>query len=57
LLILNDNIAIEVKVNKNVSDQDLKGLKALCEENKLKNYIVACCEKERRIVDGIEVLP
>jgi len=55
--ILNDSIAIEVKASKNLSDQDLKGLRALREENKLKNYIVVCREEQRRVVDNIVIIP
>jgi predicted AAA+ superfamily ATPase len=55
--ILDDETAIEVKASKNISGQDLKNLKALREEKKLKNYIVVCCEKEKRIVDGIKIVP
>jgi Predicted ATPase (AAA+ superfamily) len=55
--ILADDTAIEVKASKNVSYQDLKNLKALREEKKLKNYIVVCCEKEKRVVDNIKIIP
>lgn len=55
--ILADETAIEVKASKNVSNQDLKNLRALREEKKLKNYIVVCCEKEKRVVDNIKIVP
>lgn len=55
--ILNNNTAIEVKCSKNISYGDLKNLKVLREEKKLKNYFLVCLEKEPRIVDGIKILP
>jgi uncharacterized protein len=55
--ILNDETAIEVKASKNISQQDLKNLKSLKEEKKLKDYIIVCREKEKRIVDGIKIIP
>lgn len=55
--ILNNEVAIEVKVKKNVSKQDLKGLFAIKEEKKLKRYICVSLESTYRIIDGIEVMP
>lgn len=55
--ILNSNTAIEVKASKTVSAQDLKGLKMLREEGRLKKYILVSLEKEPRRVDGIQILP
>jgi uncharacterized protein len=55
--ILGDEIAIEVKGSKNIAPQDLKNLKALREEQKLKKYILVCCEQVPRVVDGITILP
>lgn len=55
--ILDGHTAIEVKGSENISIQDLKNLKALREEKKLKNYFLVCLEKEPRIVDGIKILP
>lgn len=55
--ILADEIAIEVKASKNIAGQDLKNLKALREERKLKDYLLVCCEKEPRLVDGIKIMP
>ena len=51
------NTAIEVKGSKNISSQDLKNLKALQEEKKLKNYVLVCLEKEPRIIEQIQILP
>ena len=55
--ILSDSTAIEVKSSSTISPQDLKGLKALQEEKKLKHYVLVCFEKEPRIVNGIRILP
>jgi predicted AAA+ superfamily ATPase len=55
--ILDSKTAIEVKATKTVSAQDLKGLKMLKEEGRLKKYVLVCMEKETRTVDGIEILP
>ncbi len=56
--IVNDTMAIEVKSSATISYQDLKGLKALQEENtSLKHFIVVNLEKTLRNVDGIQILP
>jgi len=55
--ILNDRTAIEVKAKTNVSDRDLRGLRALREERLLKHYVVASLEVVPRRVDGIQILP
>ncbi len=55
--ILNEQMAIEVKAKKTIHTHDLKGLKALQEEKKLKRYICVCFEKEKRVIEGIEVTP
>jgi predicted AAA+ superfamily ATPase len=56
-LILDEEIAVEVKAKKVIGANDLKGLKALKEEKLLKRYICICFEKVPRIVEGIEVMP
>lgn len=51
-------VAVEVKGTEHVSDADLKGLRALSEETKLKRRIVVSREKTSRATDdGIEILP
>jgi predicted AAA+ superfamily ATPase len=55
--ILDEKIAIEIKAKKVISNNDLKGLKALKEEKLLSRYICVCFEKESRISEGIEILP
>lgn len=55
--IIGDHTAIEVKAKENVSPQDIKSLRALAEEKKLKRYLCVCFEPRMRKVDGIVVLP
>ena len=55
--ILGDHTAIEVKAKENVSAQDLKSLRALAEEKKLKHYLCVSLEPRPRTVGGISVLP
>lgn len=55
--ILGDHTAIEVKAKENVSAQDLKSLRALAEEKKLKRYLCVSLSPRTRSVDGVIVLP
>lgn len=55
--ILGEHTAIEVKAKENVSVQDLKSLRALAEEKKLKRYLCVSLSPRTRTVDGIVVLP
>lgn len=55
--ILADTTAVEVKASRTVGPQDLRSLRALQEEKKLKNYVVACLEETPRTVGGIQILP
>jgi predicted AAA+ superfamily ATPase len=55
--ILGDHTAIEVKAKENVSPDDLRSLKAIAEEKRLKHCICASLEKRSRRVDGIVILP
>jgi predicted AAA+ superfamily ATPase len=55
--ILGDHIAIEVKAKENVSPQDLKSLRALAEENRLKRYLCVSLEPRTRRIDGVTILP
>ena len=54
--IFDDKIAIEVKSKKIVTPKDMKGLKALREENLLERYIVVSNTESDYVDDGIEVL-
>ena len=51
------DVALEIKSSKKVHDIDLRSLKALREDGKVKNLLVVCQEKHPREVDGIEILP
>ncbi|NIQ17261.1 MAG: AAA family ATPase, partial [Candidatus Aenigmarchaeota archaeon] len=55
--ILGDHTAIEVKAKENVSVQDLKSLRALAEEKKLKHYLCVSLSPRTRNFDGMVVLP
>ena len=55
--ILGDHSAIEVKAKENVSADDLKSLRAIAEENKLKRYICVSLEQRTRRVGNITILP
>ena len=55
--ILGNHTAIEVKAKDTVSPQDLKSLRALAEERKLKRYLCVSLERRRRTVGGVVVLP
>ena len=55
--ILGDHTAVEVKAKENVSPQDLKSLRALAEENRLKRYLCVSLEPRARHIDGVTVLP
>jgi predicted AAA+ superfamily ATPase len=55
--ILGNHTAIEVKAKDNVSSADLRSLRALAEEKKLKRYLCVSLEPRRRLVEGIMVLP
>lgn len=55
--IVDDTAAIEIKAKQNVSPRDLRGLRALKEENMLRHYVVASFEERPRSVDGIHILP
>jgi len=37
--------------------RELKSLKALAEEGKMKRYLCVCFEPRRRVIDGIIILP
>lgn len=52
------DLAVEVKGGARVHDGDLRGLRALAEEHRVRRRVVACLEKQPRVVaDGIEILP
>lgn len=56
--IVGDDIAIEVKTTKSVTDRDLANLRELKEENIFSSFIVVCREDNPRMLsDGILILP
>ena len=55
--IMGDHTAVEVKAKESVSPQDLKSLRALAEEKKLKRYLCVSLEPRRRQVGEVTVLP
>ena len=55
--ILGDHTAIEVKAKENLSTQDLKPLRALAEEKKLKRYLCVSLEPRRRNLENLAILP
>ncbi len=55
--IIGDHTAVEVKAKESVSPQDLKSLRALAEEKKLKRYLCVCLEPRPRKSQEITILP
>ncbi len=55
--ILGDHTAVEVKAKENLSTHDLKSLRALAEEKKLKRYLCVSLESRRRNLDPLTLLP
>ena len=55
--ILGDHTAIEVKAKETVAPQDVKSLRALADERKLKRYVCVSLEPRPRRVDGITLMP
>ena len=55
--IIGDHTALEVKAKKNLSPNDIKSLRMLAEEGKLKRYICVSMEPRMRKVDNIVILP
>ena len=55
--IIGDHTAIEAKAKNNISPNDIKSLRMLAEEGKLKRYICFSMELRRRKVGNMEILP
>ncbi len=55
--VLSNTTAIEVKASRTVGPYDLRGLRALKEEKRLKHYILVSLEERSRTIEGIQVLP
>lgn len=54
--VLGDHTAIELKASENVTGNDLKSLKALAEEKKLKRYLCVSLEPRRRQIGEMTIL-
>ena len=55
--IIDDHTAVEAKAKENVSVSDIKSLRALAEERKLKRYLCVSLEPRMRTLGGVTVLP
>jgi predicted AAA+ superfamily ATPase len=55
--IIGEHTAVETKAKENLSGQDLKSLRAIAEEKKLKRYLCVCLEPRPRKIENILVLP
>jgi predicted AAA+ superfamily ATPase len=55
--IIGDHTAVEVKAKDNISQQDMKSLRALAEEKRLKRYLCVCLEPRARKVEGMLIIP
>lgn len=55
--IIGDHTAVEVKAKENPTPQDLKSLRALRDEGRLKRFICVSLGPRRRVLDGLTVLP
>ena len=55
--VVGDHTAVEVKATANASAVDLKGLRALAEEGRLKRYVLVCLEPRPRRAGNVEILP
>jgi predicted AAA+ superfamily ATPase len=55
--IIGDHTAVEVKAKSHVTANDLKGLRALAEEKKLRELLCVSLEPRVRVTEGIRILP
>ena len=55
--IIGDHTALEIKAKKNLSGNDIKSLRMLEEEKKLKRFICVSMEPRKRRVGNIDILP
>ena len=56
-MVLGDSHAFEIKASDQITERHLKGLKALREEKKIKKFSVISFVPNRRVIDGIEIIP
>ena len=55
--ILGDHTAVEIKASENIAVNDLKSLRALAEEKKLKRYLCVSLAARRRQIGNVTILP
>ncbi len=55
--LIGEHTAVEVKASRNVTDNDLKGLRALSDERRLKRCICVTLEERRRRMGSIMLIP
>lgn len=55
--IIGDHTAVEIKAKENLSPHDVKSLRALAEERRLKRYLCVGLEPRMRKLEGVIVLP
>jgi len=55
--LIGDHSAVEAKAKTVVSPQDLRSLRALADETKIKRRICVCLEQRPRTVEGVRILP
>ncbi len=56
-IIVNDELAIEIKSKSTISERDIKGLLAIQEEKKVKRMICVCATPFRSKLGNIELIP
>ena len=56
VLIIEDELAIEIKATKQISDKHLKNLSYLAEEGMIKRYILLSHDPINRKVNNIEIM-
>ena len=55
--VIGDHTAVEAKAKENLSPADVRSLKALAEEKKLKRYLCVSLEPRMRKLEGVPILP
>ena len=55
--VIRDPTAVEAKAKEKVGARDLRGLRALPEEAKLRRFVCISLDSRPRTIDGIEILP
>jgi hypothetical protein len=55
--VLGDHTAIEVKAKENVAPRELRGLRAMAEERRVKRALCVSLERRSRRVGEVSILP